>query len=142
MADRSESVAASPANDRFDRGLAMRRHVMGDEFVDRAFANASPFTRPLQDFITECAWGNVWCRDGLDLRSRSMITVAMLTALGRGHELSGHVRGALNNGVGADELREVLLHAALYCGVPLAAEAFRCAEDVIASHPSDRHGGG
>lgn len=116
----------------FDRGLAMRRRVMGDEFVNRAFAQTSEFARPLQDFITEHAWGSVWCRDGIDLKTRSLVTVAMLTALGRQHELAGHLRGALNNGATQEEIREVLLHAAIYCGVPLAAEAFRCAEAAFA----------
>lgn len=124
----------------FDKGLAVRRQVMGDDFVDRAFANASEFTRPLQEFITESAWGTVWCRDGIDRRTRSLVTVAMLTALGRQHELAGHVRGALNNGATADELREVLLHATIYCGVPLAAEAFRCAEKVIVDWGREREG--
>lgn len=117
----------------FDKGLAMRRQVMGAEFVAEAFAGASDFTRPLQDFITEHAWGTVWCREGLDLKSRSLVTVALLTALGRHHELAGHLRGALNNGATPEEIREVLLHAAVYCGVPLAAEAFRCADQVIRS---------
>lgn len=117
--------------DHYSKGLKIRRQVMGDDFVDRAFAQATDFTRPLQDFITENAWGSVWQREGLDLKTRSLVTVAMLTALGRQHELTGHVRGALNNGVSAAELREVLLHAAVYCGVPAAAEAFRTAEPVI-----------
>lgn len=125
----------------FKKGLAMRRQVMGDDFVDRAFANASEFTRPLQDFITENAWGTVWCRQGIDLKTRSLVTVAMLTALGRHHELAGHVRGALNNGATPEEIREVLLHAAVYCGVPLAAEGFRCAEKVIADWRREAEGG-
>lgn len=112
-------------------GMKTRRQVMGDAFVDRALANATDFTRPLQDFITEHAWGSVWQRPGLDLKTRSLVTVAMLTALGRHHELAGHLRGALNNGATAEEIREVLLHATVYCGVPLAAEALRCAEKVL-----------
>jgi 4-carboxymuconolactone decarboxylase len=119
-------------NDCFERGLERRKQVMGADFVEQAFANASEFTQALQDFITENAWGTVWCRDGIDLKTRSLVTVAMLTALGRQHELAGHLRGALNNGASVEELREVLLHAAVYCGVPLAAEAFRCAEEVLA----------
>jgi len=125
----------------FKKGLAVRRQVMGSDFVDRAFANATGFTRPLQEFITANAWGTVWCRDGLDLKTRSLVTVAMLTALGRQHELAGHLRGALNNGSTPEEIREVLLHAAVYCGVPLAAEAFRCAETVIANWPPQVEGG-
>jgi len=117
--------------DRYAEGLKIRRQVMGDAFVDRALANASEFTQPLQDFITENAWGTVWQRGGLDLKTRSLITVAMLAALGRSHELVGHVRGALNNGATVDELREVLLQLVVYGGVPLAAEAFRAADAVI-----------
>jgi len=115
-------------NDSYAKGLEVRRQVMGDDFVDRALAGASDFSQPLQDFITAHAWGSVWCRPGLDLKLRSLITVAMLTALGRQHELRGHLRGALNNGASIEEIREVLLHAAVYCGVPLAADAFRTAE--------------
>lgn len=117
--------------DAYIEGLEVGRQVMGDKFVDTAFAHATEFTRPLQDFITANAWGSVWCRDGIDLKTRSLITLAMLTALGRQHELRGHVRGALNNGASAVEIQEILLHAAVYCGVPLAADAFRTAETVL-----------
>ena len=116
----------------FKDGLRMRTQVMGEEFVERAFANADAFTMPLQEAITRNAWGTVWCRDGLDLKTRSLVTVAMLTALGRAHELKGHLRGALNNGATLDQLREVLLHATVYCGVPLAGDAFRVAQQVAA----------
>jgi 4-carboxymuconolactone decarboxylase len=104
---------------------------MGAEFVERALAGASDYTLPMQEFITRNAWGNVWQRSGLDLRSRSLITVAMLAAMGKQHELKGHVRGALNNGVTADELREVMLHASIYCGLPTAIEAFRTVAEVV-----------
>lgn len=116
----------------FKDGLQMRKQVMGEDFVDKAFANADDFTMPLQEFITRNAWGTVWCRDGLDLKTRSLITVSMLTALGRAHELKGHLRGALNNGATLEEIREVLLHAAVYCGAPLAVDAFRVAQEVVA----------
>jgi len=115
----------------FDKGLAMRRQVMGDEFVARAFAGATDFTAPIQQHITRNAWGDVWQRPGLDLKTRSLVTVAMLTALGRQHELKGHVRGALNNGATVAEIQEVLLHATVYCGVPCAVEAFRSAAEVV-----------
>lgn len=118
-------------SDRYADGLKTRRQVMGDAFVDRALANANDFTQPLQDFINEHAWGTVWQRDGLDLKTRSLITVAMLAALGRSHELVGHVRGALNNGASVQELQEVLLQLVVYGGVPLAAEAFRAADAVV-----------
>lgn len=120
-------------DEQYQRGLATRREVMGDEFVDRALASATPFTQPIQDHISRAAWGDVWQRDGLDRKTRSLITVAMLTALGKQHELKGHVRGALNNGATPQELQEVLLHAAVYCGVPTAVEAFRTAAEVVGS---------
>ncbi|HZW21360.1 carboxymuconolactone decarboxylase family protein [Noviherbaspirillum sp.] len=115
----------------FEDGLQMRKQVMGEEFVAKAFANADEFTMPLQEFVTRNAWGTVWCRDGLDLKTRSLITVSMLTALGRAQELKGHLRGALNNGATPEEIREVLLHAAVYCGAPLAIDAFRAAQEVM-----------
>lgn len=104
---------------------------MGDEFVDRALAGTTSFTQPIQDHISRAAWGDVWQREGLDRKTRSLITVAMLTALGKQHELRGHVRGALNNGATAEEIQEVLLHAAIYCGIPTAVEAFRTAAEVV-----------
>ncbi|WP_151631971.1 4-carboxymuconolactone decarboxylase [Noviherbaspirillum aerium] len=116
----------------YDSGLQKRKQVMGEEYVERAFNKADDFSMPLQEFITRNAWGTVWCRDGLDMKTRSLITVSMLTALGRSQELKGHLRGALNNGATPEELREVLLHAAVYCGVPLAVDAFRIAQEVVA----------
>lgn len=120
-----------PTDAAFEKGLAKRTQVMGQPFVDKAFAGASDFTLPMQHHITRAAWGDTWQRDGLDLKIRSLITVAMLTALGKTHELKGHVRGALNNGVTKEELQEVLLHAAIYCGVPAAVEGFRAAAEVV-----------
>lgn len=115
----------------FEDGLRMRKQVMGEDFVEKAFVNADEFTMPLQEFVTRNAWGTVWCREGLDLKTRSLITISMLTALGRAHELQGHLRGALNNGATPAEIREVLLHAAVYCGAPLAVDAFRTAQEVM-----------
>ena len=115
----------------FDKGLATRKQVMGEDFVARAFGGATEFTAPIQQYITRNAWGDVWQRPGLDLKTRSLITVAMLIALGKQHELKGHVRGALNNGATPEELQEVLLHASIYCGLPTAVEAFRTAAEVI-----------
>ena len=120
----------------FDDGLAKRKQVMGDAYVDRAFEKVDEFTRPLQEFVTRNAWGTVWCREGLDLKTRSLVTISMLAALGRAQELKGHVRGALNNGASVDEIREVLLHSAVYCGMPAAMEAFRAAHEVITQVPS------
>ncbi|MDP3604772.1 MAG: carboxymuconolactone decarboxylase family protein [Polaromonas sp.] len=115
----------------YEKGLATRKQVMGEDFVAKALDNATDFTRPIQEHITARAWGDVWQRPGLDLKTRSLITVAMLTALGKQHELKGHLRGALNNGATPAELQEVLLHAAVYCGVPTAVDAFRTAAEVV-----------
>ena len=118
-------------DEQFENGLRMRKQVMGDAFVERAFAHVDAFTAPLQEFVTRNAWGTTWCRDGLDLKTRSLATIAMLTALGRAQELRGHVRGAVNNGASMQEIQEVLLHAAVYCGMPLAIDAFRSAHEVL-----------
>jgi 4-carboxymuconolactone decarboxylase len=118
-------------NTAFDNGLATRKEVMGEDFVARAFGEATDFTRPMQDHITRAAWGDVWQREGLDRKTRSLVTVAMLTALGKQQELKGHVRGALNNGATVQEIQEVLLHAAVYCGIPTAVDAFRSAAQVV-----------
>jgi 4-carboxymuconolactone decarboxylase len=114
-----------------ERGMAVRRAVLGDAHVDRSMASRTPLTADFQDYITRCAWGEVWTRPGLDRRTRSCITVAMLIALNRTEELAMHLRGALTNGVTVDELREVLLQAAVYCGVPAANTAFRVASEVL-----------
>lgn len=114
-----------------ERGMAVRRAVLGDAHVDRSVASRTPLTADFQDYITRCAWGEVWTRPGLDRRTRSCVTVAMLIALNRTEELAMHLRGALNNGVTVDELREVLLQAAVYCGVPAANTAFRVASEVL-----------
>ncbi len=118
-------------NSQFDKGLARRKQVMGEDFVANAFGKATDFTLPMQHYITKNAWGDVWQREGLDLKTRSLITVAMLIALGKQHELKGHVRGALNNGASVAEIQEVLLHASVYCGVPAAVDAYRSAAEVV-----------
>ena len=107
--------------------------LVGSEMCirDSALGGATDYTLPMQEFITRNAWGNVWQRPGLDLKTRSLITVAMLAAMGKQHELKGHVRGALNNGVTPEELREVMLHASIYCGLPTAIEAFRTVAEVV-----------
>jgi len=112
-------------------GLATRRQVLGAAYVDAALDRVTPFTAPLQELVTKHAWGNTWQRSGLDLRTRSIVTVAMLVALGRTHELKVHVRGALNNGVTPEELQEIFLHATVYCGFPAALDAFRVGSEVI-----------
>ncbi len=118
-------------SDRAQQGEQIRREVMGDAFVDRALANTTEFTAPLQQLVNENAWGTVWAREGLDRKTRSLITLAMLAALKCPQELKGHVRGALNNGCTQEEIREVLLHAAIYAGVPASIDAFRAAQEVI-----------
>ena len=115
----------------YDKGLATRRAVLGNEYVDAALKNATEFTQPLQELVTCHAWGNTWQREGIDLKTRSIVTVSMLVALGRMHELKIHVRGALNNGVTVAELQEIFMHASVYCGFPAAVDAFRSASEVI-----------
>ena len=112
-------------------GLATRRKVLGDAYVDAALTKVTPFTEALQELVTKHAWGNTWQRPGLDLRTRSIVTVAMLVGAGKMHELKIHVRGALNNGVTPAELQEIFMHASVYCGFPAAVDAFRTASEVI-----------
>jgi 4-carboxymuconolactone decarboxylase len=119
-------------NANFLAGLKVRREVLGAEYVDKALAQADGFTEDLQQFVTEHAWGAVWTRDGLDRKTRSFLNLAMLTALNRPAELKLHVRGALNNGVTRDEMKEVFLQAAVYCGAPAGIEAFKVAKQVFA----------
>lgn len=116
----------------YDRGISMRRRVLGDAHVERSLANVSEFARPVQELVTEYVWGEVWNREGLDLRTRSLLNLVMLTALNRMHELGVHVRGAVNNGCSRDQIREALLQTAVYCGAPAALESFRVAERVLA----------
>ena len=119
----------------YDDGLAVRRAVLGDAHVDRAVAGATEFTAPFQEFITRYAWGGVWTRDGLDRRTRSCVTLAVLTALGHTNELGMHVKAALRNGLSEAEIGEVLLHTAVYAGVPAANAAFATAQRVLAEEP-------
>ena len=115
----------------YDAGMQVRREVLGDAHVDRAVANTTELTAPFQDFITRYAWGSVWTRDGLDRRTRSAITLSILTALGREQELAMHVRAARTNGLTAEEIGEVLLHTAVYAGVPAANTAYAIAQRVL-----------
>ena len=115
-----------------DEGMRIRREVLGDEHVDAAIERTTPFTAEFQDLITRYAWGEIWSRPGLDRRTRSAITLTALTALGHHHELAMHVRAALRNGLTPDEIKEVLLQAAIYCGVPAANRAFAIAQEVLA----------
>lgn len=117
--------------DAHEKGLKIRRKVLGEAHVDRAQATKTQLTEDFQAFLTSYAWGEIWTRPGLDLRTRSCITVAMLVALDRPEELALHLRGALNNGVTREEVQEILLHAAVYCGIPAANSAFRVAASVL-----------
>jgi 4-carboxymuconolactone decarboxylase len=118
-------------DDAYDRGMKVRREVLGDEHVDRATANATELTRDFQEFITRYAWGDIWSRPGLDLRTRSCITMTALIAVGRFDELAMHIRGARRNGLSPEEISEVLLHSAIYCGVPAANSAFHVLQRVL-----------
>lgn len=117
---------------RYDEGLAVRKAVLGAEYVEKSLRTADEFTRPMQELVTEYCWGEIWTRPGLDRRTRSFLNLAMLTALNRPHEIKLHVRGALNNGLTRDELMEVFLQSAIYCGVPAALDAMRVAKEVFA----------
>ncbi|HLZ69069.1 MAG TPA: carboxymuconolactone decarboxylase family protein [Dehalococcoidia bacterium] len=125
---------------RFEAGLETRRAVLGSDYVDRALANADEFTQPFQEFVTTQAWNDIWNRPGLDRRTRSIVNLATLTALGRSQELATHVRGALTNGVTPEEIREVFFQLAGYAGFPAAVEAFRAAQPIVAEwrskHPT------
>ena len=125
------------SNDKYDEGLEIRRSVLGSEYVDNAIASADEFNQPMQDLVTEVAWGTIWKRPGLPRTTRSLLNLAMLSALNRPHELKLHVRGALNNGVTKKEMAEVFLQVAIYCGVPSAIDAFRTAREVFAEMESD-----
>ena len=127
-------MSSDSRKDLRERGLAIRRQVLGDKYVDAAMKNATDFNRPLQELLNEYCWGAGWGREGLTRKERSMINLAMLTALGRTHEVETHVRGALNNGLTQQQIAEVLLQTAIYCGVPAAVDSFRAASKVIAEY--------
>ena len=130
-----------PDDPRYEAGMRVRREVLGDAHVDRSLEGATDFTRPFQEFITRLAWGDVWTREGLDRRTRSCITLAVLTALGREGELALHVRGARRNGLTREEIGEVLLHTAVYAGVPAANAAFALAQRVLDADDEEEAGG-
>lgn len=127
---------------RLERGTAVRREVLGDAHVDRSMAQATDFTRVLQEYVTASCWADVWSRPGLDRRTRSLLNLAMLTALNRPHEFSVHVRGALRNGCTVAQIQEALLQTAPYCGAPAALESFRLAEQVIEQVRQEANAGG
>jgi 4-carboxymuconolactone decarboxylase len=118
--------------DLFDRGMEIRRAVLGDEYVDRAMKNADAFNMPMQELTTEYCWGYCWGREGLPRKTRSMLNLAMISVLNRPHELKAHVKGALTNGVTKEEITEILLQVAIYAGVPAGVDAFRLAKEAFA----------
>jgi 4-carboxymuconolactone decarboxylase len=124
-------TAEGTHQDTFDEGLRIRKEVLGAEHVERSMANVSEFSRPIQELVTEYCWGTVWGSDGVDRKTRSLVNIAMLTALNRNHELGAHVRGALNNGATVTEIQAVLIQTAIYVGVPASLESFRVAERVL-----------
>ncbi len=123
--------------ERYEFGMEIRRAVLGDEHVDRSLANLTPFSAAFQNLITRYAWGEIWDRPGLSRQTRSLVTLALLVALNRGDELRMHIRAALRNGVTAEEIQEVFLHCAIYCGVPAANAAFHLAEEILSADAPD-----
>lgn len=123
--------------DTYEDGLAIRKKVLGEAHVERSMSNVTEFSRPIQELVTEYCWGAVWSRDGLEPKTRSLLNLAMLTALNRSHELAVHVRGAVTNGCSDAEIQEVLIQAAIYVGVPAALESFRIAESTLAELRAD-----
>jgi 4-carboxymuconolactone decarboxylase len=121
----------------FDQGLKIRREVVGDAYVDASFKAMDDFNRPMQELVTEYCWGKVWGRPGLERRTRSMLNLAMLSALGRPHELKLHVKGAIRNGVSKEEISEIFLQVAIYCGVPAAIDSFRVARETFKEMESE-----
>ena len=122
----------------YERGLDIRKSVLGAAFVENVIKNADDFNRPLQELVTEYCWGAVWGREGLPRKTRSMLNLAMISALNRPHELKLHVRGALRNGVSKEEICEVLLQVAIYCGVPAAVDSFRVAREAFAEEAAEK----
>ena len=124
-------MTSTDTSSTFERGLQVRREVLGEAHVARSMAQVSDFARPVQELVTKYCWGEVWSRPGLERKTRSLLNLVMLTALNRNHELSVHVRGAVNNGCTRDEIRESLIQAMIYCGAPAGLESVRVAERVF-----------
>lgn len=121
----------TPAGERFEAGLKTRREVLGDAYVNASVNKATDYNWPMQQLVTEYCWGDVWNREGLGRRERSILNLGMISALGRSHELRLHVRGAINNGLTKEEIREIMLQVAIYCGVPAGIDSFRTAQEVF-----------
>jgi 4-carboxymuconolactone decarboxylase len=127
----NEKETSMKDKEAFDKGLKTRREVLGADYVDAAIKNADDFNMPMQELVTDYCWNGIWNRPGLDRRTRSMLNLAMITALNRPHELKLHVRGAINNGLSKNDIQEVFLQTAIYCGVPAAIDSFRSAKEVF-----------
>lgn len=127
------------SNDKFEKGLAIRKQVLGETYVNHSMNNADDFNLPLQELVTEYCWGAVWGREALSKPERSLINLAMISALNRPHELKLHVKGALRNGLSKTQIREVLLQVAIYCGVPAAVDSFRIAKEAILEYEQERN---
>ena len=128
------------SNEKFERGLALRKQVLGAEYVEKSMASADSFSMPMQELSTEYCWGHVWTRPGLALRDRSLINIAMISALNRPHELKLHVKAALTNGLSREEIREVILQVAVYCGVPAGIDSTRIAREAFAELDAAKKG--
>jgi 4-carboxymuconolactone decarboxylase len=128
------------SNEKFEKGLALRKKVLGAEYVEKSMASADSFSMPMQELSTEYCWGHVWTRPGLELRERSLINIAMISALNRPHELKLHVKAALNNGLTRDQIREVILQVAVYCGVPAGIDSTRIAREAFAEIDAAKKG--
>lgn len=128
------------ADSAFERGLALRKQVLGSDYVERSMANADDFSRAMQELSTEYCWGTIWTRSGLSLRDRSLLNLGMISALNRPHELKLHIRGALRNGLSRDEIKEALLQVAIYCGVPAGMASFQLAREVFAELDAEGSG--
>ena len=128
------------SNEKFEKGLALRKQVLGADYVEKSMASADSFSMPMQELSTEYCWGHVWTRPGLELRERSLINIAMISALNRPHELKLHVKAALNNGLTRDQIREVILQVAVYCGVPAGIDSTRIAREAFAEIDAAKKG--
>ena len=128
--------------EQFKKGLAVRQEVLGEAYVNRSLGNVDPLAKPLQKLVTEWAWGDIWTRPGLERKTRSFLNLAFLTALNRPHEIKIHVRGALNNGLTKEEIVEVFMQAAIYCGVPAALDSFRIAMEVFKEYDAEQASAG
>jgi len=128
---------AKVSRSKFEKGLALRKQVLGTDYVEKSIAGADDFSRAMQELSTEFCWGTIWTRPGLSLRDRSLLNLSMISALNRPHELKLHIRGALNNGLTREEIREVLLQVAVYCGIPAGMASFQLAREVFAEVDSD-----